>query len=568
VDQGLISTATVRRSILRDFVAALTRSHGLACAALVALALLMFLPGFAGLPPMDRDEPRFAQASKQMLETGDFVSIRFQDEARNKKPVGIYWLQSASVGLAEALGFDGARSTIWLYRLPSLAGAIAAVLLTYWAGLAWLENRYAFTAAALMAATVLIGVEARLAKTDAVLTASIVAAMGALARVYATRESQAARPASVPFLLWLAMAVGVLTKGPIILMVVALASLVLSVKERSVRWLRPAADWRAAGLAMLVIAPWFIAIGIDTHGAFFNDAVGGDMLGKVAGAREGHGAPPGTYLVAALLTLWPLAPLAIVAAPAVRRARGEDAVAFLLAWLIPSWLVFEAVPTKLPHYVLPLYPAIALLVGFAAQRGSLLFEGRWRRLALIFLPMPAAIIALAIPYATLLYGDRADIAGALLAAAAAGCAFLATLAFARRHFEEGVAGILAASFLLFIGAYGFAIPGLKVLSLSPRLVASLAKSPCVPESLATAGFNEPSLVFLTRSDLRLTDGADAARFLALPGCRAAFVDIRQEGAFTKSLAAMGRTPHLLGRVLGVNLNGGRHMDIGVYANGG
>jgi hypothetical protein len=182
--------------------------------------------------------------------------------------------------------------------------------------------------------------------------------------------------------------------------------------------------------------------------------------------------------------------------------------------------------------------------------------------------MPAVIIALAIPYATLLYGDRADIAGALLAAAAAGCAFLATLAFARRHFEEGVAGILAASFLLFIGAYGFAIPGLKALSLSPRLVASLAKSPCVPESLATAGFNEPSLVFLTRSDLRLTDGADAARFLALPGCRAAFVDIRQEGAFTKSLAAMGRTPHLLGRVLGVNLNGGRHMDIGVYANGG
>ena len=161
MDQGLISTATVRRSILRDFVAALTRSHGLACAALVALALLMFLPGFAGLPPMDRDEPRFAQASKQMLETGDFVSIRFQDEARNKNPVGIYWLQSASVGVAEALGFDGARATIWLYRLPSLAGAIAAVLLTYWAGLAWLENRYAFTAAALMAATVLIGVEAR-----------------------------------------------------------------------------------------------------------------------------------------------------------------------------------------------------------------------------------------------------------------------------------------------------------------------------------------------------------------------------------------------------------------------
>ena len=57
-----------------------------------------------------------------------------------------------------------------------------------------------------------------------------------------------------------------------------------------------------------------------------------------------------------------------------------------------------------------------------------------------------------------------------------------------------------------------------------------------------AGFNEPSLVFLTRSDLHLTDGADAARFLALPGCRAAFVDIREEGDSRKSLAAIGRTP--------------------------
>ena len=83
------------------------RSHARLCAVLVLLSLVCFVPGFTSLQPMDRDEPRYAQASKQMLETGDFVDIRFQDEARHKKPVGIYWLQSASVAIGE---IDQART--------------------------------------------------------------------------------------------------------------------------------------------------------------------------------------------------------------------------------------------------------------------------------------------------------------------------------------------------------------------------------------------------------------------------------------------------------------------------
>src|SRR5919206_750915 len=119
-------------------------SHARACAVLLALSLVCFLPGFVSLQPMDRDEPRFAQASKQMVESGDFIDIRFQDEARYKKPVGIYWLQSATVATAEALGVSEARTTIALYRIPSLLGALAAVLFTYWAALAFVARREAF----------------------------------------------------------------------------------------------------------------------------------------------------------------------------------------------------------------------------------------------------------------------------------------------------------------------------------------------------------------------------------------------------------------------------------------
>src|SRR6202051_4965942 len=112
-----------------------TETHVRAVAVLVLVSFLSFLPGFFQIPPVDRDEARFAQATKQMIETGDYVDIRFQDEVRYKKPVGIYWLQAAAVKAGEAFGVSNARTTIWLYRLPSLARAIVAVLLTYLAAL-------------------------------------------------------------------------------------------------------------------------------------------------------------------------------------------------------------------------------------------------------------------------------------------------------------------------------------------------------------------------------------------------------------------------------------------------
>src|SRR5258706_14817248 len=99
-------------------------------ALLAGLCLLLYLPGISAIPVLDRDEARFAQATRQMLDTGDFVRIRFQESARNNKPAGIYWLQSAAVSV-----FSTPDATaIWPYRVPSLLGGIAAVLLTFACG--------------------------------------------------------------------------------------------------------------------------------------------------------------------------------------------------------------------------------------------------------------------------------------------------------------------------------------------------------------------------------------------------------------------------------------------------
>src|ERR1700723_287559 len=164
-----------------DFV---TASHVRAVAFLTLCGLLLFLPGFFNVPPVDRDEARFAQATKQMVESGDFVDIRFQDDVRYKKPVGIYWMQAAAVETASALGLPRAQVRIWIYRVPSLIGAFGAMLLTYWTALAFVTRRGAILAALIMGSSVLLGVEARLPKTDGGLLLAAWARVGALGRGY------------------------------------------------------------------------------------------------------------------------------------------------------------------------------------------------------------------------------------------------------------------------------------------------------------------------------------------------------------------------------------------------
>jgi len=181
-----LAPASLQKDVGALFALAIA-SHARAIAILVLVSLISFLPGFFHIPPVDRDEARFAQATKQMIENGDYIDIRFQDEVRYKKPVGIYWLQAGVVRAADALGVPNAHTTIWLYRVPSLLGAIGAVLLTYWTALAFVTRRGAFLAGLMVATCALLNVEARLAKTDAVLLMCCVAAMGVMARAYLTQ---------------------------------------------------------------------------------------------------------------------------------------------------------------------------------------------------------------------------------------------------------------------------------------------------------------------------------------------------------------------------------------------
>ena len=552
-----------RAGALDGLLGWLERGHARAAAALVALCLLCFLPGFTSLQPMDRDEPRFAQASKQMLETGDLIDIRFQDEARHKKPVGIYWLQASAVAAGEAFGLPQARTTIWLYRLPSLLGATLGVLLTYWAALAFLTRRDALLAAALVAASIVLAAEARLAKTDAVLLASTTAVMGGLARAYLGRGT-AALPGRVLVPLWIAFAVGILVKGPMVVVFAGLASLALAWRERSVWWLQALRPKLGLLITAAIVLPWFLAITVRSGGAFYAASVGHDMLGKVGGAQTYHWAPPGFYTLSFFATFWPGAALAAIAAPWAWRHRDDDRIAFLLAWVVPAWLVLELVPTKLPHYVLPLFPALAILTAAAIERGAVGLQRSHARAALLIPFIPVGLgIGLATAGWTL---DRTvPWAGLLLVALSAAIAVLAWRLLGRGEARRAAFAGVAASAALSAGVIGLVQPALPALKLSPRLAEVASRLDCPGRRVATLGYREPSLVFLVGTDLDLQETAEeAASFLGEGPCRMVFVESRFEERFREALARGGVGASAVARLQGFNINGGRRLEIGAY----
>lgn len=544
---------------------AIAASRLRALALLFVLGLAFYLPGVSVLQPMDRDEPRFAQASKQMIETGDGVDIRFQDEARHKKPVGIYWLQVGAVKAGQALGVPDALHMIALYRIPSFIGALLTMMFTYLVGLRLMSARAALMAAALFGATILIGVEARLAKTDAVLSATIVAAMLVLAEA---RFGPRDRLPTVWWSgFWIALGVGILVKGPITPLIVAFAALGTALfGGEGAAFLRKLNARKGLLILIVMVLPWFIAIAIKSGGSFFSDSVGQDMLGKVAQGQESHGAPPGTYLAVFAGTAWPLAPFLLLSIPFIWRARRNPRMVFLLSWALPMWVIFEIVPTKLPHYVLPLYPALALATGLAFEHFSA--PKRWlAKIVPFLLPVPVLILAVGVPVASVMMTRSVPYAATLLLVLALAPAFLAMRSLWGGEAMRAAALACLASLLVTIAAFRFALPGFEPIRLSPRLAAAAAELKCADPQLATTVYREPSLVFLTRTDLVMTDGRGAAEFLAGAGCRAAFVESRAEEAFKTDIATRNLAPRLASRVAGINMNGGRKLDIGIYVVG-
>ncbi len=484
---------------------------------LLTICLAVYLPGLLSIPAVDRDEARFAQASRQMFESAvagewrGLVVPRVQERERLNKPPLIYWLQAGSA--AVFTGGRPERDSIWMYRVPSVIAGVVAVMGTYWVGRMVYRGeggrRVAWLAGALLAVCPVVAWETHQARSDMVLLAWTVGAMGFLWRVWEGRERTQWRSVLG---LWVCVAGGVMTKGPITPGVVVLAALAMSALQREWKWL-VRLRWEVGLLVVAAaVAPWVWAVGEAVGWDRYVSIVRDEVLGRSVSAKEGHWGPPGYHTLLMLLLFWPgslLVGLSLVRAwkLGVRaggwrggRWGGRDAELFLMSWIVPGWIVMEAVSTKLPHYTMPLYPALAIVTArgvYAAAGGALSGLRTWftRVAAWVWGGATAAVVIGA--GAAVVYVGRVSM-GVLIAFVGAVVAARAMRGVQRgRWLMAQDFGILAAML------FGFAVMGIVL----PRLPVwtSVAVAEVVREvdgegarPLGMMGYEEDSLVFETR----------------------------------------------------------------------
>ena len=531
------------------------------------VALIAGLPSLLLLPPLDRDESRYAQATSQMLESGDYVDIRFQDEPRWKKPIGIYWMQAVAVGLTSKVE----NRDIAPYRIPSLLGAMLAAWAAAWAGSALFGARAGFLGGAILGATFLLSSEAGIAKTDAMLCGTVTLAMAGLARLYmASRVAPLVKgdPTQRPWKLmfWMGTGLSILIKGPIGLLVIVPALIMLCVWDRQWVWLKRLGWGWGLPLLVLIVGPWAIAVTIATDGGFWREAIGNDLGNKVTGADENHGGFIGMYAVIAPLLLFPATLMLPAALSTGWSRRAEPAIRFLVCWLVPCWLIFELAPTKLAHYTLPTFGAIALLMAAALTQPV----GKISRWAGAGLSVFAAVVISGIAvYGLTAFGtSTAQTWATITVVCAAMAALIGGFLLLNRAAVTGVLIALVFGVVAHAALAG-TIRQLRPLSIAPRLEAMLEKNGLSPSQGLTPGpvaittFHEPSFVFVTGRDTQLTDAAGAAR--ALAEGRPAIVEAGDDEAFRQAAAETGVPGRAVGVVTGHNYSSGDDVRLTVYA---
>jgi 4-amino-4-deoxy-L-arabinose transferase-like glycosyltransferase len=535
--------------------------------ALVLLCLLVFLPGFFSIPVVDRDEARFAQASRQMYESvalapalqtsfhdGGLVIPKVQDRPRLNKPPLIYWLQSASAGLFSR--GNPYRDAIWMYRIPSLIAAIVAVLTVYRLGTRMFDRRTGWLAAALLAVSPVIAWEAHQARADMVLLACTTVAMAALWDCYARGRggedpSESSWKPALSF--WIALSLGILTKGPITPLVVLLTILALGILAREWRWLGNTRPLLGIPLTILIVAPWVWAVGEKVGWDTYLATIRGETIGRSLSTREGHWGPPGYHTILLPVLFWPgslltaagialafraardktratdrgVAGSALSTSPSVPRSvyrslrtnlrwdlstSESRPYAFCLAWLLPSWILFELVTTKLPHYTMPLYPAIALISAravLAAQAGAVdALKDRGQRLGFrIWIAIGVAFCALA-PIVVAVLGGSATPVSPLVWLGPLIAVFLtfyllrrAVRAYRSRSILRCVLVAVALAALVEFVIFSFILPNGWTLWISRQIASTMRHHGGGNGPAAVTGYTEDSLVFLTRASI-------------------------------------------------------------------
>ncbi len=452
-----------------------------------ALAFVLFFAGTAWTPLIGRDEPRFAEAAREMLARGDLVVPTFGGVNRYDKPILVYWCTMASYavfGVSEVAA-----------RLPSnLAGALAVLLLAWWARRRWGPGA-GLLAGLLLAVTATFSLEARACTADLVMVLPALAAMLALERLTVGEGG-----AGAAALFWVGLALATLAKGPVapafvvftgagawalarrwrrweavVLAVVLVAGwwrlgpvvLLVPVAWAAVETLRSARGraflaclrWAwGVPLFLALTVPWAAAAWHATGGEFFRVGVGKHVVARSLSPLESHGGFPGFYVVTALVAAFPWIAFLPAALAGLGRGLREDVrLRFLAAWLLGPLVMLELVETKLVHYWLLAYPAgVLLVVGWLLSRPE---ETDRERTVTSILLLAGGLPLAALPTAV---GLHFGLDALLVPGMIVGLVLLSGLTFAvaSRSPRRRLAVTIAATALYLLGLLGWFLPRL------------------------------------------------------------------------------------------------------------
>ena len=349
------------------------QTHLLNLAVLCVFAGLLLFLGLGSMGLTDRDEGRNAEAGREMLETGDWVSPTFNYEPRFAKPVLVYWLMSLSY---RWFGVDEFSA-----RLPSAVFGFGFILLQY--GFA---SRFCGPAVGLLAALMLllniqiIGLS-RMVLTDSVLIFfTTLSLYGFWLGFHGRSDERWWR-----WMLYLGMGMATLAKGPVGFLVPMVAiALYLSAAGQWRRFWQQGALLGGSVLFALVAIPWY-AVMWSIHGSQYTASAQANTVGRFLNPMEGHSFTILFYVPVLLLGFFPWSgwlPFAWYQAyrswRQSRRGSSEGAPVlpneskelewFCAAWVIGVFLFFTLSSTRLAHYIGPLFPAAALLTAIFWHR--------------------------------------------------------------------------------------------------------------------------------------------------------------------------------------------------------
>ncbi|MEM9445181.1 MAG: glycosyltransferase family 39 protein [Verrucomicrobiota bacterium] len=345
----------------------LAHSHATNLSFLLILGLILLVPAAMYAPLIDRDEPRFSQATVEMMDRHDWIIPTFNQQFRFDKPILTYWMMRFSY---MALGINEFAA-----RLHTIVSTLLTALVLYWIGFRWFGNKRVGLLAGLSYLTTLqVLLHGRLAVADAPMILGVVLVHIALYELIIKKRTSEVYPWKWFGLLYGGMAFGFLAKGPIIVFVPILTLLlyrfVFRRKPIEKTWLtlKPILG---LSIATLIVAAWGIPALIITKGGFWAEGINEHIVKRGTEAFNGR-----TFLfVFYLITFWiSFFPWSTKFIPMIANLRYHYDVrhAFLLAWFISPLLIFTFYATQLPHYILPGFPALCLLFGAYIESGKTL----------------------------------------------------------------------------------------------------------------------------------------------------------------------------------------------------